>query len=153
VPPAILGSAFVSYAALITYAIVGPLAWAVFAGLMKLSHIRMRRFARKRFPLPPSPPTVTILIPAKDEGDGIRACLERVLKQDYPNFTVLTVNDRSSDATGDIMDEIAAAHPDKLRALHIRPAVCPPAGWESATLCTPPPPMPVASGCCSSIPT
>ncbi|MEA2711045.1 MAG: chlorobactene glucosyltransferase [Phycisphaerales bacterium] len=114
--------------ALISYVIVGPLAWMLFAALMALSYGRMNRFRRPRLPLPATPPQVTILVPAKDEGDGIRACLERVLAQDYPNFSVLAVDDRSTDATGAIMDELAAAHPDRLRALHIPPDGLPP-GW------------------------
>jgi cellulose synthase/poly-beta-1,6-N-acetylglucosamine synthase-like glycosyltransferase len=115
-------------AALTIYAILGPLAWIAFAAIALLAYGRMRRFRRPRMSLPEPPPAVTILIPAKDEGAGIRACLERVLTQDYPNFTVLAVNDRSSDATGAIMDELAAAHPDKLRALHVPPGGLPP-GW------------------------
>jgi cellulose synthase/poly-beta-1,6-N-acetylglucosamine synthase-like glycosyltransferase len=114
--------------ALIIYAIVGPLAWVGFAGLMRLSYIRMKRFARQRFPLPASPPRVNILIPAKDEGDGIRACLERALEQDYANYSILAVDDRSTDATGAIMNDLAAAHPDRLRAFHV-PQGGLPAGW------------------------
>lgn len=127
VPPAIFAAAAVSNA-LVLYAMVGPLAWAGFAALALLAYGRMRKFRRPRMPLPDPPPRVTILIPAKDEGAGIRACLERVLTQDYPNFSVLAVDDRSSDATGAIMDELAAAHPDRLRALHIPPGGLPP-GW------------------------
>ena len=113
---------------LIAYWLIGPLAWAVFALSMAMAYRRMRKFRRSRLSLPDPPPRVTILIPAKDEGDGIRACLERVLGQDYPSFTVLAVNDRSADATGAIMDELSAAHPDRLRALHIPPNGLPP-GW------------------------
>ena len=114
--------------ALVLYAIVGPLAWAGFAAVALLAYGRMRKFRRPRGPLPDPPPRVTILIPAKDEGAGIRACLERALAQDYPNFTVLAVDDRSTDATGAIMDELAAAQPDRLRALHIPRDGLPP-GW------------------------
>jgi chlorobactene glucosyltransferase len=115
-------------AALIIYAIVGPLTWVAFATIALLAYGRMRKFRRPRLPLPDPPPPVTILIPAKDEGDGIRACLERVLRQDYPNYSVLAVDDRSTDATGAIMDEFTAAHPDRFRALHIPIGGLPP-GW------------------------
>jgi chlorobactene glucosyltransferase len=128
-PLPILAAIAVSHVvALILYVIVGPLAWVGFAALMRLSYIRMKRFGHQRFSLPDPPPRVNILIPAKDEGDGVRACLERVLKQDYPNYSVLAVDDRSTDATGGIMNDLAAAHPDRLRALHV-PQGGLPAGW------------------------
>ena len=114
--------------ALMIYAMIGPLTWVAFVAIALLAYGRMRKFRRPRLPLPDTPPTVTVLIPAKDEGDGIRACLERVLEQDYPNFTILAVDDRSTDATGAVMDEMAAAHPERLRALHIPPGGLPP-GW------------------------
>lgn len=113
---------------LVIYAILGPALWGLFLLATAMAYTRMSRFRRPRVALPEPPPRVTILVPAKDEGDGIRGCLERVLAQDYPNFSVLAINDRSADATGRIMDELAGAHPEKLRALHV-PMDGLPAGW------------------------
>ncbi|HEX8523839.1 MAG TPA: glycosyltransferase [Tepidisphaeraceae bacterium] len=64
-------------------------------------------------------PRVSILIPAKDEGEPIRNCLDSVLAFDYPHVEIITINDRSADQTGAIMDEYAARAPDKLRVIHI----------------------------------
>jgi glycosyltransferase involved in cell wall biosynthesis len=75
---------------------------------------------------PESAPSVTILIPAKDEGERIRACVRSALAQDYPNVSVISINDRSTDNTGAVMDELAVADP-KLSVLHITDA--PAAGW------------------------
>jgi glycosyltransferase involved in cell wall biosynthesis len=47
------------------------------------------------------------------------------LAQDYPAFDVLAVDDRSGDATGQIMDEMAAAD-SRAKVLHINEL---PAGW------------------------
>lgn len=74
------------------------------------------------------PPSVTILVPAKDEGERMRACLESILGQDYPDFELIAINDRSTDQTGAIMDEMAAAHPHRMRVLHIPHEPLPP-GW------------------------
>ena len=49
---------------------------------------------------------VAAIIPCKDEGERIRDCILSALRQDYPNFKVIAVNDRSTDDTGRIMDEI-----------------------------------------------
>lgn len=73
----------------------------------------------------PPLPSITIIIPAKDEQERIRGCLASALAQDYPNFEVLAVDDRSSDETGRVMDEMAQSNP-RLKILHIEEL---PAGW------------------------
>ncbi len=104
----------------------GPLAWLVygygnFAGRNKMLLLDKAR------PAPNPPPKVSIVIPAKDEQGRIRACLQSALDQDYPNFEVIAVDDRSNDKTGQIMDEMAAADP-RLKVLHIQPGSLGP-GW------------------------
>src|SRR5579862_8822282 len=109
------------------YLAAGPLAWLFFA--FGLFNGRSQMLLVKR-PIPPikkAPPPVTIMIPAKDEGERMRDCLMSALNQDYPNFQVISINDRSTDNTGAIMDEIAAANP-KLKVVHIRDGELP-AGW------------------------
>jgi len=64
-------------------------------------------------------PALTVIVPARNEAKDIRACLTSLLQQDYPAIDILAVNDRSTDATGAIMDELAALHPAKLRVLHV----------------------------------
>ena len=93
-----------------------------------MDHLRradVRRPAQDAAAPPPgaAPPRsrcrrVTILIPAKDEGERIRACIESALAQDYPNFDVIAIDDRSTDNTGAVMDEMAAGNP-RLKVLHI----------------------------------
>lgn len=50
-------------------------------------------------------PSLSILIPAKNEADNIRGCLESVLSQDYPDFEVVLIDDGSSDGTDEIIDD------------------------------------------------
>lgn len=108
------------------YLAAGPLAWVVFLAGM----IHTQRMARMRRPgpsLPSPPPTVAVLMPAKDEGPGVRAAVASVLAQDYPDFDLIAVNDRSRDQTGAVLDELAAAHPS-MRVLHLAEGDLPP-GW------------------------
>lgn len=56
---------------------------------------------------PAGAPSVTVIVPARNEGDNVRACLESLLAQDYPNLRIIAVNDRSTDATGAIMESLA----------------------------------------------
>lgn len=53
-------------------------------------------------------PFVSVIIPARNEEGKIGRCIDSVLKQDYPNFEVVIINDRSTDRTGDIIGEFAA---------------------------------------------
>ena len=82
---------------------------------------------RPPHPITVSPlPSVTIFIPAKDEGERIRGCIQSALDQDYPRMGVVAIDDRSTDKTGAVMDEMAAANP-RLEVLHITQPPAP--GW------------------------
>ncbi len=109
------------------YMVLGPGMWAMFALLMALAYGRMNRLKRPATAMEGTP-TVEILIPAKDEGERVLDCLESVLAQDYPDFSVTCVNDRSTDNTGEIMDGVAAKAGGKMRVIHV-PAEGLPAGW------------------------
>lgn len=53
-------------------------------------------------------PRVTIIVPARNEEEHIRKTLTRLLALEYSNYEIIAVNDRSTDRTGQIMDEVAA---------------------------------------------
>jgi chlorobactene glucosyltransferase len=52
-------------------------------------------------------PRVSILIPARNEKERIRPCLQSLLAQDYPSFEVLVLDDRSTDGTFDFVKKLA----------------------------------------------
>src|SRR5258708_40374170 len=52
-------------------------------------------------------PRVSIIVPARNEEEHIRATLVRLLALDYSNYEIIAVDDRSTDGTGRIMDEVA----------------------------------------------
>ena len=81
---------------------------------------------------PNGEPRVSIIVPARNEQEHIRQTLTRLLALDYSNYEVIAVNDRSTDGTGPIMDEIAVrpeAH-NKLMIVHVTEL---PAGWMGKT--------------------
>jgi len=57
---------------------------------------------------PASQPFISVVVAAKDEQDNIAACVESMLRQDYPNFEIIVANDRSTDRTAEIVADIAA---------------------------------------------
>ena len=101
------------------YLPLGPLCWLLYTYGNFAGRTKMLLLDKPRPALKP-PPLCSILIPAKDEEGRIRGCLQSALDQDYPNFELIAINDRSIDRTGAIMDEMAAVDP-RLRVLHIQP--------------------------------
>jgi hopene-associated glycosyltransferase HpnB len=74
-------------------------------------------------------PAVTAVIPARDEARILPSTLPSVLAQDYPGpFTVIVVDDASTDGTGEVATELAAATPDRAEPRVLRGAG-PPPGW------------------------
>ncbi len=58
-----------------------------------------------------NPPKISVCVPARNEERGIKACLQSLLNQDYPDFEVIAVDDHSSDRTGEIMHALAKENP------------------------------------------
>lgn len=115
------------YSLLSTYLGMGVLNWIGTGAGAFLVRQRLDLLYKRKYDLPDPAPRVSIVIPAKNEGEPLRRCLASALGQDYPDFEVIAINDRSTDNTGAIMDEMAAANPDKLKVLHVKQD--PPSGW------------------------
>jgi chlorobactene glucosyltransferase len=64
-------------------------------------------------------PFVSIIVPARNEEDYIERCLSSLLRQDYPNFEVIAVDDNSSDNTLSIMESIKNRTNSKTTGLHV----------------------------------
>ena len=75
--------------------------------------------------LPTRPPRVSLVVAARDEERNLDAALASLLAQDYPDFEVIVVDDRSTDATPAILARQASAHA-RLRVVRIDEL---PAGW------------------------
>jgi glycosyltransferase involved in cell wall biosynthesis len=81
---------------------------------------------------PAGNPCVSIIVPARNEEKSIGEALSRLLQLDYPNYEVIAVNDRSTDRTGALMDQLSTSEDarrrtgKKLRVLHINEL---PSGW------------------------
>ena len=127
-PPATVPPHLAEYILFVLYCLLGPTAWVLFMVAMLRGRQRLSLLHRSGQTVPNSP-RITILIPAKDEGDRIRACIESALAQKYDNFSVIAIDDRSTDNTGAVMDDLAAKHDGgKLRVVHIKEGSLPP-GW------------------------
>ena len=70
-------------------------------------------------------PTVSVVVAARDEGAAVEGAMRSLLELDYPALELIAIDDRSSDATGEILDRLAAGDA-RLKVLHVREL---PAGW------------------------
>jgi len=105
------------------------LAWisrlmAAFRGMPTIANVNSPEWDRK----PESNPRVSIIVPACNEQATVHAALTTLLNLDYDNYEVIFVNDRSTDATGEIADAVAATPEGKsrLKVIHIDKL---PSGW------------------------
>ena len=85
----------------------------------------LRKLGDEKTEIPQPAPLISILVPARNEADNIATCLDSLLRQDYPNFEVLVLDDESSDGTAAVVERIAAADP-RVRLLSGKPL---PHGW------------------------
>jgi cellulose synthase/poly-beta-1,6-N-acetylglucosamine synthase-like glycosyltransferase len=65
-------------------------------------------------------PSISVLIPCHNEERVVASILEALLKADYPQdkLQIVPVNDRSTDATREIIDRFAASFPDRVVPVH-----------------------------------
>ena len=65
-----------------------------------------------KFEKTPHPkPKVSVILPARNEENFIEKCLNSLLDQDYENYEIITIDDRSEDRTGDIIKRLAEKNP------------------------------------------
>ena len=75
-------------------------------------------------------PKVSVIVPARNEEHTIEPAMQSLMAVDYSRLEVIAVNDRSTDQTGRILDEIAAANPKRLKVGHVKEL---PEGWLGKT--------------------
>ena len=102
---------------------------------------RVADIARPEWDRRPAAPSgeakVSIVVPARNEEEDIRDTLNQLLAIDYSNYEIIAVDDRSTDRTGPIMDEVAALESraalvpaTRLKVIHISEL---PSGWLGKT--------------------
>ncbi len=100
------------------------LGWIIFAGVAITTIPAVIALKLKRLSMPSSGnmshelPGISVIIPARNEEAQIRNGLLTLLKSTGVDIELIAVDDRSTDSTGQIMDEVAATDA-RLRVVHI----------------------------------
>ena len=77
-------------------------------------------------PLPVPPPSLSVVIPARNEAPNIEPCIRAVLGAGYSGeLQIVVLDDRSTDGTGEICARLAAED----TRVEVLAGVDPPAGW------------------------
>jgi glycosyltransferase involved in cell wall biosynthesis len=63
-------------------------------------------------------PLISVIVPACNEEKKIRMTIESLLAQEYPNLQIIAVNDRSTDSTGKVLNDLSKKH-SSLKVIHI----------------------------------
>lgn len=94
-----------------------------------LAALVVRRRTRALIELPENAPerwpSLSVIVPACNEGSTIEAALRSLIRADYPDLEVVVVNDRSTDETGAIIDRLAQAS-ERVVPVHVTDL---PEGW------------------------
>src|SRR5512146_728003 len=98
----------------------GMIIWAVLllgvAGIWASRHLEISRARRMKLSIcsttydgpPANSPFISVLIAGKDEEANIERAVRSMLRQDYPNYELIVVNDRSTDRTPEILERLKA---------------------------------------------
>lgn len=78
--------------------------------------------------MPTPAPKLSVIVPARNEGEAVLRGLWSLQKLEYPDYEVIAVDDRSTDNTGERMDSLVAQQESSswLRVMHVTEL---PTGW------------------------
>jgi chlorobactene glucosyltransferase len=88
-------------------------------------NLRSLHIPRRRPALPDQVPLVSVIVPARNEEKNIGACVSSLMKQDYPCFEIIVIDDNSEDRTSEVALSLASTDP-RVKLLRGEPL---PEGW------------------------
>jgi chlorobactene glucosyltransferase len=71
-------------------------------------------------------PSVSVIVPARNEVVNIVACLRSLTRSDWPDFEVIVVDDRSQDGTAELARSVPSGNASRVEVMRGEPL---PEGW------------------------
>lgn len=106
-------------------ALLGAAYWGVVSWAGARTMAALVRLVDEPAATPPGLPSITIVVAARDEAQSMRHEAESIAAFDHRALDAVLVDDRSTDDTGRMLDEIAARD-SRVRVIHVEEL---PAGW------------------------
>lgn len=106
-------------------ALIPCLIWLVSAFMAVRAIRSIPQLAQMQSAEPASWPEVSVIVPSCNEARTLPDAAEKLLALDYPALELVFVNDRSTDGTGNLVDQLAARD-KRIRAVHVAEI---PEGW------------------------
>ncbi|NNF51977.1 MAG: poly-beta-1,6 N-acetyl-D-glucosamine synthase [Gammaproteobacteria bacterium] len=91
--------------------------WIIAALVYYFHWERKDRFSYEQMPRLKDQPPVSFIVPCHNEGDNCRETIDSLLRQNYPEFEIIAINDCSSDDTGAVLDDIQQ-NCENVRVIH-----------------------------------
>ena len=88
--------------------------WLAFLGFL-LFVVKVPRALPNRSPF--AHPSVSIVVPARNEALNIETCLRSLTATEYPDFEIIVVDDGSDDGTGDLARAVSAGNARRLEVV------------------------------------
>lgn len=104
---------------------LAALGWCALHTMGTLALSRVPRLSLSKESQSEQLPSLSVVVAACNEVETIEAALRSLLGQDYPDFEVVIVDDRSTDGTGDLVERIARSN-ERVTAIHVTEL---PSGW------------------------
>lgn len=96
------------------YPIIMSLVWVIGGIFFFLT----REKGTKEYPNMSSHPMVSVLIPARNEGEHIEETVTAILESEYPNLEIILIDDASTDNTPEIVDGLSEKY-ECIKVLHL----------------------------------
>ena len=61
---------------------------------------------------------ISVIVPVYNVKSYLSACLDSILNQDFDSYEIVVVDDGSTDGSGELAEQYASRHTDKIRVLH-----------------------------------
>jgi len=99
------------------YPLLMAYTWIIGALLYYFHRERIEAHSPDDPPKLPEYPGISFLVPCHNESTSLLDTIESLVRQDYPVFEIIAINDASDDNTGQLLDELTSKH-DCLRVIH-----------------------------------
>lgn len=96
----------------------------------------LRSSRRPAAPAPDTWPSVSVIIPARNEERDIEAAVQSLSQVDYPDLEVIVVNDCSTDHTAQVAQQAIDTYAGDRNFRLLESPAAPPEGWVGKTFAT-----------------